>query len=315
MEKIRANKLQENDTIGIISVAAPEANEQKERFEKGINYLKQKGYNVVLSDHVLGNKSYISADPKSMAEDLMNLFEDNNVNCIICAGGGSNSNSLLQYIDFDKIKGNPKIFMGVSNPTTLLNAISTMTGLITFHGPTIVWDFGEDNGLCKFTDNHLWPELCYGDKEHNINDYNHDWISVRDGKAEGSLVGGNLISIQTLLGTKYEPDWNGKILFWEDICKPIEKIDLMLTHFKNVGVFEKINGMIIGQLVSCGSEEEIYNMVLERLSEYDFPIIANVPFGHTKDKLTLPIGANVSFDTENLQTLEVKEPVVRNRTR
>lgn len=315
MEKIKPNKLQKNDTIGIVSVSAPEAYEQQERFEKGIDYLKQKGYNVVLSDHVLENKGYISADPKFMGEDLMKLFEDNNVNCIICAGGGSNSNLLLQYIDFEKIKENPKIFMGVSNPTTLLNAINTITGLITFHGPAIVWDFGEDNGLCKFTDAHLWPELCDGDKEHKINDESHSWLSVRDGKAEGLLVGGNLISIQALLGTKYEPDWNKKILFWEDICKPIERIDLMLTHFKDARVFEKINGMIIGQLVSCNpSDEEIYKMVLERLSEYDFPIIANVPLGHTQDKLTLPIGANIAFDTERLQTIEVKEPVVRSRT-
>ncbi len=311
MEKLIGKRLKKGDYIGIVSVSAPEAYEQKERFEKGINYLKSKGYNVILSSHVTKKRGYLTETPKTMAKDLMELFANEKVKCIICAGGGSNSNTLLQYIDFKKIKDNPKIFIGVSNPTILLNAINTMTGLITFHGPSIVWDFGEENGLCKFTDNHLWSEICNGNKKHIIKDEDHTWISLKKGKASGELVGGNLISIQTLLGTKYEPDWNEKIFFFEDIGKQIERIDLMLTHFEDAGVFNKINGMIIGKLVSCKpNDKEIYKMLLEKFSKYDFPIIADVPFGHTQDKLTLPIGSYISFDTAEPEIIKVQEPIV-----
>ena len=183
MEKLIGKRLKKGDYIGIVSVSAPEAYEQKERFEKGINYLKSKGYNVILSSHVTKKRGYLTETPKTMAKDLMELFANEKVKCIICAGGGSNSNTLLQYIDFKKIKDNPKIFIGVSNPTILLNAINTMTGLITFHGPSIVWDFGEENGLCKFTDNHLWSEICNGNKKHIIKDEDHTWISLKKGKA------------------------------------------------------------------------------------------------------------------------------------
>ena len=311
MKVIKPRKLQKKDRIGIVSVAAPEPNKETERFNKGIKYLKDNGFDIVLSDHVMNNNGYITAEPSVMAMDLMNLFEDSSVKCIICAGGGTNANLLLQYIDFDIIKENPKIFMGVSNPTILLNAITAETGLITFHGPSIIWDFGESEGLCKYTEDHLWLELCNGDKEHIIYDNNHQWATLKNGVADGILVGGNLISIQTLLGTRYEPTWDGKILFWEDICKPIERIDLMLTHFKNAGVFEKINGMIIGELVSCTpNNNEIHQMVLKRLYEYDFPIIANVPLGHTRDKITLPIGAKASFDTNKLQQIKIEEFIV-----
>lgn len=315
MEKIKSEKLLTGDCIGIVSVAAPEADEQKERFERGINYIKEKGYNVILSKHLFENNGYITSTPKNMAEDLMDLFKNEKVKCILCAGGGLNANILLQYIDFDVIKNNPKPFVGVSNPTVLLNAIYAMTGVITFHGPAIVWDFGEEEGLCKFTDAHLWEELCNGDKEHTITDDSHEWRILKEGTAEGDLVGGNLISIQTLLGTRYEHNWENKILIWEDICKSIEKLDLMITHFKDAGVFNKIKGMIIGKLVECEpSDERIFEMVLERTSEYDFPIIANVPFGHTQDKLTLPIGATACFDTNELGKIKIKEKTLKSRS-
>lgn len=312
MEKIKGTVLSKGDCIGIVSVAAPEADEQKERFERGINYIKEQGYDVVIGNHTFENNGYITSSPKNMAQDLMEMFKNSKVKCILCAGGGLNANTLLEYLDFDVIKNNPKPFVGVSNPTVLLNAINAMTGLITYHGPAIVWDFGEENGLCKFTDEHLWEELCNGDEEHTIIDNEHKWKVLKEGKAEGDIVGGNLISIQTLLGTKYEHDWDNKILIWEDICKSIEKLDLMFTHFKDAGVIEKINGMIIGELVSCEpNDEKIFEMILQRTSEYNFPIIANVPFGHTQDKLTLPIGASASFDTNELGKIKIKEKTLK----
>ena len=311
MNTIKAKKLNQGDCIGIVSISAPEAYNEKERFYHGVNYLSKKGFEVVIGDHVMETKGYITANPRIMAEDLMKLFANKKVRCIICAGGGTNSNSLLQYIDFNVINQNPKIFMGVSNPTTLLNAINTMTGLITFHGPSVVWDLGEKNGVSKFTENYMWTELRDGNKEHYICDNDHKWESLRNGISTGILVGGNLSSLQVLLGTKYEPEWDGKILFWEDICKPIDRIDSILTHFKDVGVFKRISGMIIGELVSCDpGNKEINEMVLEKLSEYSFPIIANVPFGHTSDKLTLPVGAKATIDTNKMNTIKIEESSV-----
>lgn len=296
--------------IGIVSGSAPEAAKEKERFENGINKLKSMGYDVVVAKHTCNTKNYMSGTEVEMAEDINEMFRNPDIDCIMCSGGGVNSNRILKHLDYELIAENPKMFIGVSNPTVVLNAITARTGMVTFHGPAIIWDYGDDN-FPDFTKDSFLNILTESCECVTFNNHENRWKANKGGVETGKLVGGNLVSIQCLLGTPYEPDWNDKILIWEDICKPIERIDLMLTHFRDAGVFDKIAGMLIGELVACeGADSALDELLSELMGEYSFPIISNIPFGHTSNKLTLPLGASVYMDSDNL-ILKTTERIFR----
>lgn len=294
MQPIRPAPLRPGATIGVISVSAPEPVTEPEYFNRGLAELTRRGYDIVVSEWSSKQHGYVSASGDALAADLHQLFLDEGVAGIICAGGGINANRLLRHLSWDIIAAHPKVFMGVSNPTVLLNAITAHTGLVTFHGPSVVWDFGAEGGMPELTRTHCWGLL-----EHSAATYevpvSEDWRWLRKGDMSGRLVGGNLASLQGLLGTRHEPNWDGAVFFWEDIAKPVNRLDMMLTHFRDVGVFDRITGMVVGKLVACEPSDNVTydDMLLDVLRGYDFPILAEVPFGHTTEKLTLPIGAQL----------------------
>lgn len=294
MPSIRPAPLRPGAVIGVVSVSAPEPATDAEFFNRGVEALQHFGYEVVLGKHTLEQKGYVTASAEDLAADLHELFADERVAAIICAGGGINANRLLRHLNWSLIQQHPKILVGVSNPTVLLNAITEQTGLITFHGPSVVWDFGAEDGTPELTSTHFAGLLGSSESTYEI-PAQHDWQWLREETLSGRLVGGNLASLQGLLGTLYEPDWDGAVLFWEDIAKPVNRLDVMLTHLRDVGVFQRISGMVVGKLVSCEPSNGItYDaMLLDLLKDEDFPILTEVPFGHTADKLTLPIGAHL----------------------
>jgi muramoyltetrapeptide carboxypeptidase len=294
MQPIRPNPLRPGGTIGVVSVSAPEPAVDAELFNRGIETLQQYGYAVVFGKHTTEQRGYVTASAEALAADLHELFADEHVTAIICAGGGVNANRLLHHLSWDLIRQHPKILIGVSNPTVLLNAITEQTGLITYHGPSVVWDFGAEGGLPELTRMHFISLLGSRDPNYEVPTQD-DWQWLRAGELSGRLLGGNLASLQGLLGTPYEPDWDDAVLFWEDVAKPVNRLDMVLTHFRDAGVFERISGMIVGKLVSCEPSNGVTydQMLLDLLRDDEFPILTEVPFGHTADKLALPIGAQV----------------------
>lgn len=295
MNSVRPTPLSPDAAIGVVSVSAPEPVTESAFFDRGIGALKAAGYEVVLSEHTLSQTGYRSGSAAELAADIHALFQNPQVGAIICSGGGINANRLLHALDFDVIARHPKPFVGVSNPTILLNAITARTGLITFHGPSVVWDFGGESGIPKSTETTFWELLSRADSTYIVPE-SAGWNWLRPGTLSGPVLGGNLTSIQGLLGTENAPDWRGAVLFWEDIAKPVNRLDMMLTHFRDAGVLDAISGMVVGQLVACESSDgvELNDMLLDLLADYDFPILTEVPFGHTSDKITFPIGATLS---------------------
>lgn len=309
MKSINPQLLKKGDTIGIISVANADAYNERGNFDRGVEVLKSRGYKVKLGSHVLERKGYKSGTPKDLASDLNAMFGDKDIQGIICAGGGINANALLPYIDFEQIKRNPKLLMGVSNPTILLNAINKKTGLKTFHGPAIVWDLGNADGFNEFTAEQLWSALekradLYIDKSA---------VQVhRDGQGQGEIVAGHLTTIQGLLGTQYEPKWDNNILFWEEVFDSTDNIEMRLTHFKNAGVFDKINGMVVGELLECDESILKLDDLLDEVTEgYRFPVLKNLPFGHTSKKYCLPVGGLAEINTKDNICLRIKMNEVR----
>ncbi|WP_280216672.1 S66 peptidase family protein [Nocardia neocaledoniensis] len=291
-------------TIGIVCVDAPEPAQLPDQFDKGIAALESLGYTVTVAAHTRGRDGFHAAPAEAVAADLHALFADPSVGAILCAGGGITANRLLPLLDFALIEANPTIFMGASNPTVLLNAITAHTGLITFHGPSVMWDFGDADQ----------PQVSVDSFHAAVRGEAPPcapltaWL--RPGTATGTLVGGNLGSLMQLIGTPHEPDFTGAVLAWEEIGTDAAHIAAHLLQLDQHGVLDKIAGMVVGELVDCGPSygvavsEAVLNVCGDR-----FPIATGLPFGHTALKYTLPIGATVTIDID-AATLVATDAVV-----
>lgn len=301
---IKPKHLKQGDTIGIVTCSSPEPNWHEERFEKGLDIIKEMGFRVVIGENAFKKRTYMAGTGRERAEDINKMFADPKIDAIICAGGGVSANRVVPYLDFDLIAKNPKIFMGISNPAILLNAIFSKTGLVTFHGPTIIWDFGSEKGLNQYTKKYLLRALTDDTTAIGRITPSYEWKIFKDGKGKGLLMGGHLTTIQSVLGTVYSPDWENSIFFWEEVNKEPHIIDAMLTHFKLAGVFDKISGMIIGELVNCEEKKypealKIEEIIEDICGDYDFPILYGVKLGHTVEKITTPIGVMATLELHN----------------
>lgn len=288
------SKLKTGDFIGIVAPSAPVTTEIKKQFDQGVKFLESLGFNVKIAKNTLSNKLVFSNTPIEKAEDINYMFVDKEIKAIICAQGGRNSNSILPYLDFDIIRANPKIFLGISDITVLLNAIYQQTGLITFHGNDIMWGFGVDHS--KYDVQEFQERLING----NIGkiNKNSEWKTIRKGIAEGILIGGNLKCFNKLAGTKYLPEFENKILFLEsfDGSALPDEVDCEIHHLKQIGVFEKIKGLWIGYY-NHKSGIKYEDIILEALKEYSFPILKCDDFGHNTPNTTIPLGVKIKLDS------------------
>lgn len=300
---IKPKHLKQGDTIGIVTCSSPEPNWHREKLEKGLDVIKELGFRVVIGKNVFKKRAYMAGTGRERADDINKMFADQKIKAIICAGGGVSANRVVPYLDFDLIAKNPKIFMGISNPAILLNVIFSKTGLVTFHGPTIIWDFGGETGVNQYTKEYMLQALTDTNAIGRITP-SPDWKIFKEGKGKGRLIGGHLTTIQSVLGTMYSPDWSNAVFFWEEVNKEPHIIDAMLTHFKLAGIFDKISGMIIGELVSCEEKKYSESLNIEEIIEeicdnYDFPILYGVKLGHTAEKITIPVGVSATLGLHN----------------
>ena len=295
MDVRKPKPLRIGDTVGLVSVSSPVA---KETVDKSVEYLAKLGYSVELGNHILQNEGHMAGTVEQRSLDLNEMFRRDDIKAVFCAYGGTSANQILPYIDYGLIRTKPKIFVGVSDSSILAIAIYTKSGIVTFYGPT-GYNFGEA-GMTEYTEMYFLRALCNPEPLSEIEELS-PWITIREGSTEGEILGGNLSLLQSLMGTQYEPDWEDKIMFWEDLFVEYHTIDLILTHLDLAGVFKKIKGMVIGRLVGCEEQEyktkETFEDMIRRiLAKYDFPILYNVDLGHTDDKITIPIGITVRLD-------------------
>lgn len=304
MKIIKPSKLKAGDVVGIISPSEPI--ESINEFEAGVKELKNLGLKVIFGKNIFKKYGgYMAGTIEQRLHDLHSMFRNPKVKAVLVSGGGFCVNQILPSVNYQLIKNNPKILMGYSDITVLLNAIYAKTGLVTFHGPTVEVSIAN---WSKFTKNGFIKAAFQSKPIGKINELS-SWKVFKRGKATGRLLGGNLTVLRTLIGTKYNPDWKGAILFWEDCDLSYEDLDHFITHLKLTGIFDKISGMIIGanknfEKIVIGEESklEIKNrfspkrIILERTKEYHFPIISGVAFGHQKDQITIPIGVQATID-------------------
>jgi muramoyltetrapeptide carboxypeptidase len=313
---IKPARLKQGDTIAIVSPGSYITEEEK---NESINELTNLGFKVTYSDRLMQKNGYFSARDEERAADLNEMFERKDVNGIICARGGYGCARILPYLDYDLIEENPKPLIGFSDVTALHYAIYKNCNLATFHGPVSISTFSKFS-VKNFEDVLMNPtfelNLLNSTTDNNYNPYGITVIS--EGTAEGELIGGNLTLAVSLIGTEYDVDYSGKIIFLEEFIEEPYRIDRMLTQMIQAGKFEDAKGIALGVFKLCESDKTnpsfsnsytLMEVLKDRLGNLGIPVIYGLSFGHVVDKFTLPIGINAELNTNN-QELKLLEPSV-----
>ena len=331
---IKPPRLRLGDTIGIVSPSWGGAGKYPHRVERGVKHLESLGFTVKIAPHALNQRGIVSDTVENRVSDLHEMFLDPSVRAIVAAIGGNHSCHLLPRLDFDLIRTHPTILMGFSDITVLNVAIWAKTGLVTFNGPALLTDFAEYPRMFEYTErsflNTLYQPEPVGVIEpstwwtEEFLDWSHKRdlerarhleptegpVWLRQGFAEGPLIGGCIESLEHLRGTTFWPDFRDAILFLETSeAKPIpETVDAMLMDYQNMGVLEKIRGLLFGRPMRYSQSEkhELHQVLLDRSSAYEFPVVAELDFGHTAPQFVLPIGCRARVDTTK-QSIEILE--------
>ena len=306
---ILPNRLNKGDTIGVVAPSNPIINENIEEINRAKQIIESKGFKVKFSKNLFSNTNGYSATALEKAQDINAMFLDKEVKMIWCAKGGENSNTVLDYLDYEIIRNNPKIICGYSDITSLTNAIYQKTSLVTFSSTnfktiaTDETDYSLDEVIKRFVEGSF--ELGQVDDKE---------ITINDGIAEGTLIGGNLSLIYGLTCGKYALDYQDKILFLEELGFESEPslVSNHLYYMKQNGVFDKIKGLWIGNY-EHESGISLEKIVLDTLeNDIKFPIIKCNYFGHIEKKTVIPIGTKARIDTVKDKKVQLIEEVLKN---
>lgn len=296
------------DTIAISSPAG--AVWEDAQIEKFVSILESSGFKVKLGQTLKEKYGYFAGTDELRASEINKFFLDKEVKAIFCMKGGWGCARILDKLNYDVIKNNPKIIMGFSDITSLLIAITSKTGLVTFHGPV------GNSGWNDFTIDYVKRVLA--DKEIVSYAYPEDdtdkHYTITEGKAKGILVGGNLTVLAGMIGSDYLPDWKNKILFLEETGEEPYRIDRMLTQLRLAGVLKNISGFVFGKCVKCEAEEPEKAFTLQQVLEQHIkplgiPAFYGAMIGHIVNKYTVPIGINAEIDAST-GILKLLEPAV-----
>jgi muramoyltetrapeptide carboxypeptidase len=295
---LKPKKLERGDTIGIVGPASPM---KKDKLENGVRYLKDQRYRVKTGEHLNNKYGYLAGADKDRAHDLNQMFRDSEVKAIFCARGGYGTPRLLELIDYDAIRQNPKIFVGYSDITALQLAIFKKTQVVTFSGPMAAVEMSQ--GIEPFTAINFWNLITKTEAGTRLEGNNGSLKILRPGKSEGILVGGCLSLICSLLGTPYLPNFENAILFVEEIGEDPYRIDRNLTQLRLAGILDKINGIVFGRFENCSPKPDELSLTIEQIigdvtSDLHIPILSELPYGHIDKKYTIPIGIRVYLDAE-----------------
>lgn len=321
--------LKKGDTIGFISPSAGPNPKAIHRIYQAKKNLELLGYKVIFAKNSLKNDSYVSGTVDERVQDIHDMFSNTEVSMIMCTIGGNNSNQLLKYIDYSLIRKNPKIFIGYSDITVLHYAFMSQSNLATYCGPCAMTQFGEFPSTLEYTLKffNFAVTLEHKDLSYKIGQSDTwteeflDWFKKQDqerprklnpntgyewlwkGKSSGEILGGTILSLNHLVGTMYWCDPKGKIFFLDILqesgCLDEPSIEAFLTDFDNQGLFDVINGLIIGRLSNCTPEltERIKKRISELTSNKGYPVLFNANIGHVDPIITLRYGSMASLDS------------------
>ncbi|MFN8259292.1 MAG: LD-carboxypeptidase [Bacteroidales bacterium] len=307
---IRPKALTQGSLIALIAPAGPIVQEQLDKAQKTLSDL---GFRSCFTPDILARKGYLAGDDNIRLNDLHHAFERQDIDAILCIRGGYGAARIVEKVDYKLIKKNPKIFIGYSDITVLLNAINQKTGLVTFHGVLGTSVFNE------YTKRIFSAVLTNNTSGELIKTVYPDDISViNPGKASGILAGGNLSIIASLAGTNFRVNFKDKIVFLEDIDEAPYRIDRMLTQLLLTGSLQNASAIVLGNFKGCdldnqkitaGNSLSLQEVFADRLSNLKIPVVQGYSFGHSENQALFPIGAKAIIDS-NVNGLMLCGPAV-----
>lgn len=315
---IRPPVLKEGSTIGIV---APASGVNSGDVSSAISRLKGLGFNVVAGRNLTKGFGYLAARDEVRAEEFMRFIRDPKIDCVMSVRGGYGVMRILPMLDFDVIRANPKVIIGYSDITALVNAVYKLSGMIAFHGPmaTSGYDAYTTDSF-KRTLMQAAPagEFAESDEYSGSSFSDARASTIVPGKATGRLVGGNLSLVSDTMGTPYEVDLAGKILFLEEIAEEPYRVDRMLTQLVLSGQLAKCAGVALGRFTKCeaprrGGEFQvslsIEQVIRNTVEPLGIPTVYGLSIGHISKKLTVPIGATATLNATK-KTLTIDEAAV-----
>ena len=290
--RIKPPALRPGDTIAIV---APASNIKRAELDAGCEALRSAGYQPLCLDSILEQDLYFAGSVERRARELTEMFTRDDVRAIVCARGGYGANYLLPRLDLEQIKAHPKIFVGYSDATALLTYFADAAGLVTFHGPMAAKDWAHQGGVdlaswhCALSQAELWDAAPGSGAS-----------GLVDGEATGTLYGGCLSILVASLGTPFEVQTKGTVLFLEDVAAKPFQIDRMLMQLKLAGKFNEVKGMVFGEMLDCAQTVNqgytLQEVVLRIVKDLGVPVAYGFRSGHvTTGNITLPIGVQASL--------------------
>jgi muramoyltetrapeptide carboxypeptidase len=300
---IKPPALRPGDMVGVI---APAAAVECAGLERGVAVLRELGYRVKLSPYATERAGILAGSDDLRAAELTRFFQDSEVRAVFGARGGYGCGRLLPLLNFAELARTPKVFLGFSDATFLLNALVDV-GVVSFHGPMVAMDFAK--GLSKRSLTHLRTLLSGGGASMELEARE----AIRGGSAEGLLIGGCLSVVVAMLATPWQPIFDGRILFLEDTGEKAYRIDRMLVQLRQARVLERLAGIVFGALRPVDSSEEeralITGFVAEQTAGLRCPVLCGLEAGHGTENLTLPLGVRVRLDSAHRRMILMESAV------
>lgn len=290
MNLIKPSYIKEGATVGFLTASGPVY--EIERVEIAKRYFERNGFNVILSDTTYTQKDFLAADDAVRLAQLHEFFADERIDAIFCTRGGYGAIRLLPYLDFELIRKNPKIFGGFSDATAFLTYITANCSIETYHTPMPYPDFGSEH-ISEFTSGNFLS-LIKGEKFSTVLKGNVYFSGVET----GILWGGNLATLSSMVGLNFVP--NEKfILFLEDVNEPAYKVDRYLTQLSfDKRFLENLGAILLGSFTGIDSQVYFDNIFYDFGNKYQIPIMSGLKIGHVNEKISLPLGRNVTINTQ-----------------
>jgi len=317
---LKAARLSMGDKVGLV---APAWLITEDDLQLSIERVKQLGFEPVYTDKILGKYGYFSGTDQERVDNFNYMIKNPEIKGIIFTNGGYGCTRILDLVDYDMIKKNPKVIIGFSDNTALINSIYKKTGLVTFHGPiskTIHRDYNKkqfENIAVNPTNNYI-IESTDEDLEKSVDDKIYERYIISSGKARGKLVGGNLTLICSMIGTPYQIDLEDNIVMIEDVGEEPYRIDRMLTQLIAGGELTKAAGIAFGICRGCDISEKssapnsftLRQVIEDRIKPLNIPAVYGLSFGHNIHNFTFPIGLNAELDTASMTIRLLEKAVV-----
>jgi muramoyltetrapeptide carboxypeptidase len=300
---IKPPRLRRGGTIGLICPAG--ALDGARTLHEARHDLEALGFRTRPGRHCLARHGYLAGTDQQRAEDVMEMFESDDVDAIIAIRGGWGASRILPLLDYDVIRNNPKPLVGYSDITSLLLAVYSRAGIVTFHGPVgrSTWNANTaeafQNVLVRAERLVLDPTTTMGPDGERRARSRMSPRMIFDGRAEGPLAGGNLSIVTSMIGTPYLPDFREHVMFFEDVNEPLYRVDRLITQLKQSGILAGTSGLVFGQCSSCPGEAgiDVEELLAEHLRPLRRPAWSGAPIGHLSPVYTLPIGVRAATDS------------------